>query len=260
MYAGFAFVVAALLWTYFGWLILLAGAQLSFYMQNPMYLRLGLQELRLSCVEIEQLALRMMYLVARTHLAGGPALDGEPLADELGLPGIAVAQMANALEHAGLLVVTEYDELVPARDVGPHRRVRDPGYRAPPGQRPRRAAHVPMPPVDRLLASIEEARRNRCGDLTLRDLVRAQAHAAVAGGGAPLSWRRLLARDRHLADEHRAGADRAADIHIAADCDDVVIHLLQVAGDRDLLHRDRRSRRSRPRSRSRRASSLPSPR
>jgi hypothetical protein len=30
---------------------------------------------------------------------------------------------------------------------------------------------VPMPPVDRLLASIEEARRNRCGDLTLRDLV-----------------------------------------------------------------------------------------
>jgi hypothetical protein len=30
---------------------------------------------------------------------------------------------------------------------------------------------VPMPPVDRLLASIEEARRNRCGELTLRDLV-----------------------------------------------------------------------------------------
>ena len=35
VYAGFAFVVAALLWTYFGWLILLAGAQLSFYVQNP---------------------------------------------------------------------------------------------------------------------------------------------------------------------------------------------------------------------------------
>ena len=49
VYAGFAFIVAALLWTYFGWLILLAGAQLSFYVQNPSYLRLGLQELRLSC-------------------------------------------------------------------------------------------------------------------------------------------------------------------------------------------------------------------
>src|SRR2546430_15264088 len=43
VYAGFAFVVSALLWTYFGWLILLAGAQLSFYVQNPTYLRLGLQ-------------------------------------------------------------------------------------------------------------------------------------------------------------------------------------------------------------------------
>src|SRR5579863_8706953 len=49
VYAGFAFIVAALLWTYFGWLILLAGAQLSFYIQNPAYLRLGLQEVRLSC-------------------------------------------------------------------------------------------------------------------------------------------------------------------------------------------------------------------
>ena len=35
VYAGFAIIVAALLWTYFGWLILLVGAQLSFYVQNP---------------------------------------------------------------------------------------------------------------------------------------------------------------------------------------------------------------------------------
>src|SRR5207248_145760 len=54
VYAGFAVVVAALLWTYFGWLILLAGAQLSFYVQNPAYLRLGLQPLRLSAAELEE--------------------------------------------------------------------------------------------------------------------------------------------------------------------------------------------------------------
>src|SRR5258707_13854767 len=71
VYAGFAFVVAALLWTYFGWLILLAGAQLSFYVQNPTYLRLGLQQLRLSSVELEQLALRLMYFVGLAHVAGG---------------------------------------------------------------------------------------------------------------------------------------------------------------------------------------------
>ena len=30
---------------------------------------------------------------------------------------------------------------------------------------------LPIPPVDRLIATIDEARRSRCGELTLRDLV-----------------------------------------------------------------------------------------
>lgn len=39
VYAGFAIIIAALLWTYLGWLILLVGARLSFYLQNRNYLR-----------------------------------------------------------------------------------------------------------------------------------------------------------------------------------------------------------------------------
>ncbi len=35
VYASFAVVVEALLWTYFVWLILLAGAQFAFYVQHP---------------------------------------------------------------------------------------------------------------------------------------------------------------------------------------------------------------------------------
>jgi membrane protein len=171
VYAGFAFVVAALLWTYFGWLILLAGAQLSFYVQNPAYLRLGLQQLRLSSVELEQLALKLMYFVGRTHLAGGRRWSVNRLANELGLPGIALAQLATALERAGLLIVTEDDELVPARDIGGIgvyeilciARNQSSGHLAP--------RHVPVPPVDRVLAGVEEAIRSRCGELTLRDLV-----------------------------------------------------------------------------------------
>jgi membrane protein len=171
VYAGFAFVVAALLWTYFGWLILLAGAQLSFYVQNPSYLRLGLQQLRLSSVELEQLALKLMYFVGRSHVAGGRRWTVNGLANELGLPGIAVAQMAATLERAGLLIVTDYDELVPARDISRidvHEildiaRNQRSGHVAP--------HHLPIPPVDRLLESVEEAWRSRCANLTLRDLV-----------------------------------------------------------------------------------------
>lgn len=171
VYAGFAFVVAALLWTYFGWLILLAGAQLSFYVQNPTYLRLGLQQLRLSSVELEQLALKLMYFVGRTHVAGGRRWSVNRLASELGLPGIAVAQMATTLERAGLLIVTDNGELVPARDIGrigvydilEIARVQGSGH-APPRS-------LQIPPVDRLLAGLDDARRHRCGELTLRDLV-----------------------------------------------------------------------------------------
>jgi membrane protein len=171
VYAGFAFVVAALLWTYFGWLILLAGAQLSFYVQNPAYLRLGLQQLRLSSVELEQLSLKLMYFVGRTHVAGGRRWTVNRLATELGLPGIAVAQMASALEHAGLVIVTDYDELIPARDIG-----RIGVYEILEIARNQRSGHVAprdvqIPPVDRILTNLDEARRRGCGELTLRDLV-----------------------------------------------------------------------------------------
>lgn len=178
-YAGFAFIVAALLWTYLGWLILLAGAQLSFYVQNPTYLRLGMQELRLSCVELEQLALKMMYFVGRMHLTGGRRWTVNQLARELGLPGIAVAKMATALEKAGLVIVTEDDELLCARDIGritvfeilDMARTQRSGHFAP--------RNMPIPAVDRLTASLDEQRRNRCGDMTLRDLVEETPRAAL---------------------------------------------------------------------------------
>jgi len=186
VYAGFAFIVTALLWTYSGWLILLAGAQLSFYVQNPTYLRLGLQELQLSCVELEELALRTMYLVGRAHLTGGARWTVNGLASELGLPGIAVAKMATALERAGLIVVTEENELLLARDLG---RVLVTGILD--LARNQRSGHaaprtLPIPAVDRLLAGLEEARRARCSDMTLRELVEDGTLRLAEAGPRPL--------------------------------------------------------------------------
>ena len=39
IYSGFAIVLAAMIWLQLSWLILLLGAQLAFYLQNPAYLR-----------------------------------------------------------------------------------------------------------------------------------------------------------------------------------------------------------------------------
>jgi membrane protein len=171
VYAGFAVIVAALLWTYFGWLILLAGAQLSFYLQNPSYLRLGLEELRLSSVELEQLALKVMYLAGEAHTRGGKRWTINRFATELGLPAVAISEIAQALERARLLIVTEDDELVPGRDLG-HislQEILDVARSQRRGHLAPRSAVVPA--VDRLHARLEEAWRACCTDRTLRDLL-----------------------------------------------------------------------------------------
>ena len=103
--------------------------------------------------------------------AGGARWTVNRVAAELGLPAIAVAAMASTFERAGLLIVTDDDELIPGRDIG-HLRVHQILDLA----RSERSGHVApreleMPPVDRVLASLEEARRRSCGELTLRDLV-----------------------------------------------------------------------------------------
>ena len=118
VYAGFAIFIAALVWIYFSWLILLLGAQLSFYVQNPSYLRVGLREPRLSNAENEQLALSCMYLIAASHLRAGTRWSINSLASELAVPGVALARMIRALESAGLLVTTEQETLLPGRDLG----------------------------------------------------------------------------------------------------------------------------------------------
>ncbi len=171
VYAGFAVVVAALLWTYLGWLILLLGADLCFYLQHPNYLRIGLVELRLSNVEHERLALRIMYLVGRAHSDGTERWSIERLSSTLGLPGVAVAEVVQELESAGLLVTTDQDCLLPGRDLGQislesildvARRQRL-GILAP--------TRLEIPVVDALTVELDRAWRDCCGEQSLRDLV-----------------------------------------------------------------------------------------
>ncbi len=117
VYAGFAIIIAALVWTYLNWIILLIGAQVSFYAQNPSYLRVGLHEPRLSCADTERLALGIMYLVAERYRSGGERLTIPVLAARLGYPDISVARLCATLEAAGFLAATADESLLPGRDI-----------------------------------------------------------------------------------------------------------------------------------------------
>ncbi len=78
IYASFAIVIVALIWLHVSWLILLLGAQLSFYVQNPQYLRPGRGEIQLNASLRERVALSIMYLIVSDYRDCEPSLEHQP--------------------------------------------------------------------------------------------------------------------------------------------------------------------------------------
>jgi len=171
VYSSFAILITALIWIYLAWLILLIGAQLSFYVQNPQYLRRGQREIRMTPALAEQLALNTMYLVGKSFRAGEPGWTTGKLAARLEVPSALLAIVIRALESANLLIATEDERLMPARDLAQIdlSQIIDAArrhHRGEPG------IHVRGTPVaERLATVIELALRERLEGKSLRDLV-----------------------------------------------------------------------------------------
>jgi len=64
IYSGFAILIIFMLWIYISWLIILTGASISYYHQNPDRISDKSQIIRLSCRLREKLALTVMQLIA----------------------------------------------------------------------------------------------------------------------------------------------------------------------------------------------------
>lgn len=117
IYAGFAVAITALLWLYLNWLVLLVGAQIAFYRQRPAFLRIGRREPRLSNAMRERLALNIMFLAGRAFRSDGGPITFNELSTTLGIPSLAVTPVVSALEKSGLLMATDKEELVPAKEM-----------------------------------------------------------------------------------------------------------------------------------------------
>ena len=118
IYASFAVVIIALMWLYISWLILLVGAQASFYIQHPEYLRIGYRQLNVGNQMREQSALSLMLMVAEAFRDGGKSYTTNQVAARLNVPGIVLGPLTKRLVAAGLLEIGKRDQLMPARDPG----------------------------------------------------------------------------------------------------------------------------------------------
>ena len=104
VYSGFAIFIFLLIWLHLGWLILLLGCQLAFYLQHPAQLAPDRAVPALSGRGAEYLTLMIMTLTGRRFLDGSPGYTQEELARELNAPPEHVAQSVESLLHQGLLV------------------------------------------------------------------------------------------------------------------------------------------------------------
>ena len=117
IYAGFAVAITTLIWLYLNWLVLLIGAQLAFYHQQPAFLRTGRQEPRLSNTMRERIALNIMLEVGKAHRNPGQSVTAQDISQRIRIPTIAVAPIIAALEDNDLLRSTEDEELVPGMEM-----------------------------------------------------------------------------------------------------------------------------------------------
>jgi DNA-binding IscR family transcriptional regulator len=121
------------------------------------------------------MALSIMYLIGRDYGAGKEYWSAARLAAKLDMPGIALAPVLTLLERGGLIVATEKEQFVPARDpegillsdILDSVRTLQIGRLAIEAHRVASAASI--------MREVEAAMRERLGSRSLKDLIAARA-------------------------------------------------------------------------------------
>ena len=118
IYSGFAVGIILLIWIYLNWMILLLGASLAFYMQNPGSVAKK-RNVQMAPELQERVALALMWMVAKPFSQGEPAPQQESLEHELRVPGEVTRRVSDKLIRAGVLSLagSNVDQLVPGREL-----------------------------------------------------------------------------------------------------------------------------------------------
>ncbi|MEE3117712.1 MAG: YihY/virulence factor BrkB family protein [Pseudomonadota bacterium] len=118
IYSSFAIGIILLIWIYLNWMILLLGASLAFYLQNPGSVAKR-QQVQLAPELQERVALAMMWLVAKPFSEGGPPPQQEVLEQSLNVPGEVTRALSDKLIRSGLLILAgrNGDRLAPGRSL-----------------------------------------------------------------------------------------------------------------------------------------------
>jgi membrane protein len=104
IYSTFAIMIILMIWIYLSWLIVLTGASIAYYHQNPDRISNKSQVIRLSCRLREKLALTIMQLIASNFQHNEKPWSVKTLATKTNISELALMLIIDALLSENLLV------------------------------------------------------------------------------------------------------------------------------------------------------------
>jgi len=174
IYSAFASVIILMVWMYIGWLVLLIGASVSFYYQNPQYIQVRGDAMNLRGENHEQFAVSVLYLICQHYQRGLPPWSADSLGRKLQVAPHIVDDMIEFLcqqhyivragEQNGLLYPNKPAEQITIKHLFGDIRQFQSNATA--------ATHFKLdPPVGQLFVDYRAAIDRQFGDKTLKDLL-----------------------------------------------------------------------------------------
>lgn len=107
VYSSFAILIMFLTWLYVSWLILLLGARLGFYIQNPLWRRPAEDLKPFAPASAEASAVDIMLIAAEQYKQDGEPYELGGFVGRLAVPGVRLEPVLDHLVAAGLLRKTK---------------------------------------------------------------------------------------------------------------------------------------------------------
>ena len=106
IYSAFAALMLLMIWIYLGWMIVLIGAAMAYYIQNPSSYKIARHFRALSRRVREKAALLICSEIGRVFYECETPISLHTLAKRVQLPSIIVADVVETLSNAGILIAT----------------------------------------------------------------------------------------------------------------------------------------------------------
>ncbi len=109
IYLAFFTIILVMIFIYLGWLVLLTGSSIAYYIQNPTRIHIGRQKPRLSIADQENNALNVAFLIIKRFQAQQTPWSAMELSEHLRLNPIVVDDVLDTLLGIGFITPTDQD-------------------------------------------------------------------------------------------------------------------------------------------------------